>query len=120
MSNEPEGRDRQLEDAAYAYTIGSFDEAFAGYSRLVDSGNPDAAVGLAHMYLRGEGVSASVEKGLELFRLAASLGNATAAFSLGALHRSGDCNVPIDPEKSKQFFLLAKKLGCELPIEPYL
>jgi TPR repeat protein len=72
------------------------------------------------MYLRGEGVEQNVEKGIQLMELAASLGHSTAAFNLGALYRSGDCRVPRDQEKSRHFFLLAKQLGCELPVEDYL
>jgi TPR repeat protein len=61
-----------------------------------------------------------VAKGLELLETAVALGNSTAAFNLGALHRSGDCDVPIDREKSKAYFRRAKELGCELSVEPYL
>jgi TPR repeat protein len=120
MANEKQPIDQRYADAAYAYGIGQFDEAFAGFSKLAQSGDPMATAYLAQMYLRGEGVSANVAKGLELLETAVALGNSTAAFNLGALHRSGDCDVPIDREKSKAYFRRAKELGCELSVEPYL
>jgi TPR repeat protein len=51
---------------------------------------------------------------------AASLGVSNAAFNLGALYRTGDCGVPKDSDKSKRCFLLAKELGCELPVDKYI
>lgn len=79
-----------------------------------------AATYLAEMYLRGEGVPRNVEKGLALLELAVSRGDSTAAFNLGALHRTGDRGVPVDLARSRRYFLLAKELGCELSIEGYL
>ena len=115
-----ENAEQRYDDAAYAYSEGRFEEALAGFSDLAESGNAIAATYMAEMYLRGEGVSPDVEKGLDLLRRAASLGHSTAAFNLGALYRTGGCGVQKDLEKSKKFFLLAKELGCELPVEEYL
>jgi TPR repeat protein len=108
------------EDANYASTIGNYEEAFEIYDKLAETGHIGSMVALAHMYLRGEGVGQNVAKGIELMEVAASLGHSNAAFNLGALHRSGDCGVPKDPEKSRRFFLLAKELGCKLPIDEYI
>ncbi len=110
----------RFEDAAYAYTVGKFEEAFSGFVDLVTEHYAPAATYLAQMYLRGEAVSKDVGKGMELLELAASWGHDLGAFSLGALHRSGDYGVPIDREKSRHYFLLAKQLGCKVPVEDYL
>ena len=109
-----------FEDACYANTIGEFDKAFILFSELAQRGHIDALVGLATMHLRGEGTPQDSVRGLELLERAASLGHSTAAFNLGALYRNGDCKVPRDFEKSKRFFILAKELGCQLPVEDYL
>jgi TPR repeat protein len=119
MTNHSDSEAR-YEDANYASTIGRFNEAFAIYSELSQSRHVGATVALGEMYLRGEGVTQDTQRGLELLELAASLGHSTAAFNLGALHRSGGYGVPIDPEKSRRFFLMAKQLGCKLPIDQYL
>jgi TPR repeat protein len=115
-----EAHSRQYEDAAHAYTYGQFEAAVAGFTELFRIGCPPAAAYLAQMYLRGEGVPADVQKGLELLRLAASWGYSIAAFNLGALHRSGAYGVPIDSQASRRYFLLAEQLGCELPAKAYL
>jgi TPR repeat protein len=120
MQTGDQALDKRYENAAYAYGIGPFEVALNGFSQLAQSGHPMAIAYLAEMYLRGEGVPPSVEKGLELLQLAASLGNSSAAYNLGALHRSGDCGVPIDREKCRKYFLLAKELGCKLPVEQYI
>lgn len=108
------------EEASHAANTGKFAEAFLAFSELAELGHAGALLGLGNRYLRGEGVSQNVENGLKLLEQAAALGLSMAAFSLGALHRSGDCGVPIDPERSRQFFRLAKELGCKLPVEEYL
>ena len=105
-----------LEDAVFAYTEGRFNDAFPVLEKLASTGNLEAIRGLAEMYLRGEGVEANVQAGIKLLRHAADLGHANSAYCLGALYRSGAYGVPRDAEQSKFFFLLAKDLGCELPI----
>jgi TPR repeat protein len=120
MQTGDQAHDKRYEDATFAYGIGQFEAALNGFAELARSGHPMATAYLAHMYLRGEGVPPSVGKGLELLQLAASLGDSTAAFNLGASHRSGDCGVPKDPEKNRKYFLLAKEFGCKLSIEPYI
>lgn len=119
MSAGNEDSERRYDDAAYAYGEGRFDEAMAGFSQLAESGDAKAATYMAEMYLRGEGVLADVEKGLEWLQRAASWGHSTAAYNLGALYRTGACGVKRDDAKSKQYFHLAKELGCELPVEQY-
>jgi len=115
-----ETQSRRCEEAAYAYCGGEFEVAAALYAELLGEGCIEAAIGLGQMYLRGEGVEADVEKGLALLRQAAAAGNHTAAFNLGALHRSGDCHVPVDATESQHYFLLARELGCTLPVDEYL
>lgn len=120
MKSNTEPFDQRYMDAAHAYCNGQFEKSLATFSELVESGNAMAATYLSNMYLRGEGVPKNVKKGLELLELAASWGDAMAAFNLGALYRTGDCGVPRDFEKSRHFFLLARELGCPLPVENYL
>jgi TPR repeat protein len=110
----------RYDEAAWAYCTGRFEEAAAGFAELVLLECAPAADYLAQMYLRGEGVGADVEKGLGLLRLAAGWGYANAAYSLGALHRSGADGVPRDAAASRHYFLLARELGCELPVDDYL
>lgn len=117
---ETNDQDRKYEDAAYAYTIGRFEDAAAGFTELANLGHAKAAKYLAEMYLRGEGVAKSVEQALQLLEFAVSKGESLAAFSLGALHRSGDDGVPKDAERSRRFFTIAKELGCKLPVDEYL
>lgn len=112
--------DQRYADAAYAYGLGHFNEALAGFSELARSGHAMATTYLAEMYLRGEGVLPNVEKGVELLELAISRGDSSAAFNLGALHRNGAYCVPKDLDKSRRFFLLAKELGCELSVDDFL
>lgn len=120
METGKQSLDKRFEDAAFAYGAGHYEAALAGFSELAKIRHPKATTYLGQMYLRGEGVAASVEKGLEFLELAASLGHSTAAFDLGALHRTGNYGVPKDTEKSKRFFILAKELGCQIPIQDYL
>lgn len=119
MSNNSDFESR-YEEASYACTIGRFDEAFPVFFELARSGHVGATMALGQMYLRGEGVLQNLARGLELMEFAASLGQSTAAFNLGALYHSGAYGVARDPEKSRRFFLLAKELGCNLPIEEYI
>jgi len=57
---------------------------------------------LAEKYLRGEGVQADFQVGLELRRVAAAQ-ESMAAFNRGLLHRSGDFGVPVDTAESKRY-----------------
>jgi TPR repeat protein len=100
MDDKQAAQEIRFEDAAYAYTVGKFDEAYSGFVDLVEEYYAPAATYLALMYVRGEAVSKDVSKGMELLQLAASWGHDLGAFSLGALHCSGDDGVPIDREKS--------------------
>jgi TPR repeat protein len=115
-----EAHQGRYDEAAGAYCIGDFEAAAAGFSALSRLGCAPAAAYLALMYLRGEGVEKDVETGLGLVRTATEWGCANAAFSLGALHRSGDYGVPRDAMASRSFFLLARELGCEQSVEDFL
>ncbi len=115
--HEPE---RLLEEAMFAYTESRFSDAFPVFEGLAETENIKAMCFLAEMYLRGEGVDADIENGLKLLRRTVDLGHADSAFNLGALYRSGADGVPKDLGLSKQFFLRAKELGCELPVDAYL
>ena len=55
-----------------------------------------------------------------MLRRAAAAGLSSAAFNLGALYRSGNCGVPVDAAESRRYFILARELGCTLPIEDYM
>jgi TPR repeat protein len=115
-----EAHQERYDEAAGSYCIGNFGEAAEGFAQLTRLGCAPAAVYLAQMYLRGEGVERDVEKGLGLLRMAAGWEYAIAAFNLGALYRSGADGVPRDAVASRHYFLLARELGCELGIEDYL
>ena len=115
-----ESQVRRFADADYAYCRGELDVAFAMYTQLLREGCIEATLGLAEMYLRGEGVEANVDKGLELLKQAVVAGSPTAAFNLGALHRSGGCRVPVDSTESRRYFLLARELGCPIPVDDWL
>ena len=100
---------------------GNYEEALKAYSQLADMGDVGAVTALAHMHLKGEGTTVDHAKGLEMLKLACSLGDRYAAFSLGAFHRSGNYGVSIDLEKSREYFLLAKELGfVELDVTKFL
>jgi TPR repeat protein len=107
-------------EAAYAYTVGHFEEALAIFSELADAGNAMATTYLGQMYLQGDGTLPDIGKGLGLLQRAALLGDWNGAFSLGAFYRTGDCGVQKDPDKCKHFFRLAKELGCDLSVDQYL
>ena len=72
------------------------------------------------MYFRGEGVTADPSLGIKMLEKACSLGDPNSAYNLGALYRSGNYSVHIDLEESRKFFLLAKELGIELDITPFI
>lgn len=120
MERSRESHVHRCQAAAYAYCGSEFDVAAALYTELLQEGCIEAAIGLGEMYLRGEGVEVDVHKGLELLRQAAAAGNHTAAFNLGALHRNGDCGVPVDPAESRRYFLLARELGSPLLVDVFL
>jgi TPR repeat protein len=111
---------RRCEEADYAYCCGKYEKAAAAYAELLREGCTVAAIALGEMYLRGKGVKVDLQKGLELLRRAAAAGESSAAFNLGALHRSGADGVPVDAAESRRYFLLARELGCILPVDDYL
>ncbi len=120
MSAENEKTEQLYCDACYAYGEGRFKDAIDIFLDLAESGNAMAAVYVAEMYFRGEGITQDVEKGLDWLQRAASWGDSAAAYNLGAIYYSGVYRIKKDFNKSKQYFLLAKKLGCELPVDGYL
>lgn len=109
----------RFEDAAYAYCIGNYAGAAVAFEQLVRLRHAGAAAYLAEMVLRGEGVERDVQRGIALLELATEWGDSTAAFNLGALYRSGADDVPVRPELSRKYFVIAKELGCTIPIDPY-
>ncbi len=111
---------RQFDDAAYAYSEGQFQDAAASFLLLAESGVAMAAVYLAEMYFRGEGVLPNTDKGIQWLERAVSWGNSTAAYNLGSLYRTGDHGIQTDDRMSKKFFRIARELGCQLPIDQYL
>ncbi len=109
----PEHEDAIEEDANYAYTIGNFDKAFGGFSKLWSLGRPSAARALAEMYLRGEGTAIDAPKAVEA-------GDGKAAYNLAAIYHSGGHGMPQDLDFSRHFFIVAKRLGCEIDVEPFI
>jgi TPR repeat protein len=108
-------RDLDLyDDACGAYAINDFETAFQGFKKLADSGNAMAIAYLAELYFRGEGVAQDTARGMLLLQKSAWLGNSTAAYNLGAMHKSGVDGVPVDLEESRRYFHMAKELGTDL------
>jgi uncharacterized protein len=120
MTAEKQTNEELYGDAAFAYGEGRFDDAFAAFSQLAEAGNAKAASYVGEMYLRGEGILPDIDIGLEWMQRAASWGNSTAAYNLGALYRCGHYGIEKDQDKSAAFFRLAKELGCEMSVDQYL
>ncbi len=59
--------------------------------RATALGNADAQVGLADMYIYGDGVPQNCDQGLVLLRSAAQKANSRARGKLGALYATGKC-----------------------------
>lgn len=115
MPDDDDQRDLELyDDSCLAYQINDFETAFQGFKKLADSGNAMAIAYLAELYFRGEGVTQDTATGMLLLQKAASLGNSTAAYNLGAMHKSGVYGVPVDLDESRRYFQLARDLGSDL------
>ena len=107
-------------DANWLSNCGDDATAFPIFFELACRGHVDAIVAVGNMHIRGEGVPKDLDKGLAYLEQAASLGQSTAAFNLGALYRTGSEGVPRNSEKSKHYFVLARELGCTLPVDDYI
>jgi len=114
------GHGEAYNDASKSYNERNYSDAFAKFMMLAEWGCVMSLPCLATMYFRGEWVAADPPQGLEMLERACSLGDPDSAYNLGALNRKGNYGVSIDLEKSRKYFLLAKELGIELDITPFI
>lgn len=99
-------------EAAYYYTVGDFQKAAELFQSLVDLQHAPAAIYLSEMFFRGEGVPKDLDRGVQLLERAITFGNGLAAFNLAARYKNGADGVPVDLEKARHYFQLAKEMGC--------
>lgn len=107
-------------DACGLRDAGAFAEAFYLFDTLARCDHLPSMSALASMFLRGQGVPADAEKGLALYRKATEMGGDIAAYNLGAIFRTGAYGVKPDASQSRQYFLIAKQLGCPFSVEDFL
>ena len=68
------------------------------------SGDPGAAYEIAHRFMEGNGVPASVTRAAEWFQYAAANGSVPAAYRLGAIYEKGMAEVPRDIARARQLY----------------
>jgi TPR repeat protein len=73
-----------LESAKRAYEQKDYATALKEFTRLAEQGNAEAQVGLARLYLMGQGVTPDRETAIKWFKAAAAQGNADAEFFVGS------------------------------------
>ena len=89
-----------------------YEEAFEVWLPLAKSGDPKAQIGLAKLYLRGDGLEKDYSQGFYWTQKAAEQNNAEAQHYLGRLYRNGD-GTRIDPEESEYWFRKAEENGYQ-------
>ena len=73
------------------------------YRRAADRGHPYAQYNLGFMYLRGEGVEASPNEGLQWLRRSADQGEESAIRLLADIYRNGHYDVSPNTEEAQQW-----------------
>nr|WP_281063209.1 tetratricopeptide repeat protein [Ancylobacter gelatini] len=68
------------------------------------SGDPGAAYEIAHRFMEGSGVPASVARAAEWFQYAAAQGSVPAAYRLAAIYEKGMADVPRDVARARQLY----------------
>lgn len=76
-------------DGLAAFDGGDLAETVRIWSTLAEDGNVQAYVGLAGLYLSGNGVSADPKEAARLYQLAAEQGDSNGQLNLGRLYLTG-------------------------------
>lgn len=112
-------------DGLAAFDAGDIEETLRIWTILTDSGDVQAAVGLAGLHLAGNGVRRDPAEAARLYRLAAERGDSNGQLNLGRLHLDG-AGVEKDPAAAYAWLTLAARQGRRwaeekrLTIEPNL
>jgi TPR repeat protein len=102
-----------LVEARQAAKEGDFKKAASFLRREAETGNADAAFGLAEFYLVGTGVEASVQNALEWYAKAEEAGSARAIFRQGEIYLRGLPGVERDEDRGR--FLLRNAAEAGVP-----
>ena len=99
-----------LGEAEQALTYGEYDRALRIFTRLSDSGNPDAMIGLGRMYQSGHGVEQNHDTAMSWYAQAINIWNTRtsqndprAYASLGVLFDKG-ISFKKDKKRARQYF----------------
>ena len=87
------------------------------YRMAADAGNPSGQVGLAGMYLTGEGIAKDIEKGRSLIIQAANKGYEPAMRTLSEAYANGEMGLQVDQGKSDQWKMKAEEAAKNKPSE---
>lgn len=98
-----------MQEALGAYDAQRYGEARAIWERLYEH-NADAAVNLATLYVKGQGVARNMAKAAELFDGAVKKGHELAAFYLGGMFENG-IGVAKDLHKAHGYYEFAASKG---------
>ncbi|MBN2896579.1 MAG: SEL1-like repeat protein [Campylobacterales bacterium] len=98
-----------MQEALGAYDAQRYGEAKAIWERLCEH-NADAAVNLATLYVKGQGVARNMAKAAELFDGAVKKGHELAAFYLGGMFENG-IGVAKDPTRAHGYYEFSAAKG---------
>ncbi len=92
--------------------IGKRDPVLAStyFIKAAKTRHPKSVSFLGGLYLRGDGISRDIKKGLKLTKLAANLGNASAMIRLSDLYDKGQ-HIPKDHKKALAWILKSTNAG---------
>ncbi len=98
-----------LHTAVDAYNAKNYAAAKAIWEKMIDH-NADAMVNLGTMYVKGYGVSRSMDTARELFEKAAGMGHEIASMYLGGMYENG-IGVEVDASKAVEYYTGAAEGG---------
>ena len=99
-------------DAYDAYVGGNYQDAYAKFLPIAESGNNDAQFIVGSLYFEGQGVAQSFDNAAKWFVKSANGGNVTAMLSLGEMYET-DRLGPNIPE-AKRWYKMAADAGNKL------
>ncbi len=102
--------DESFFDGLAAFDGGDIAETVRIWSALAEAGDVQAHVGLAGLYLAGNGVMRDAEEAARLYRLAAERGDSNGQLNLGRLYLTG-VGVGRDEALAYAWLSLAAKQG---------